>query len=52
VALMVWVYAIVLPSLLTITFKNFVDAGVQLRWSMLAVFLGGAAIGLIIVALT
>lgn len=44
-----WVYAVVLPMLLTITYKNFLDADVKKRWAMLAVLLGGAAVGWIIV---
>lgn len=44
-----WIYAVVLPMLLTICYKNFLDAGVKQRWSMLAVLLGGAAVGLMIV---
>lgn len=46
--MMSWVYAVVLPLLLTITYKNFLDADVKKRWSMLAVFTGGAAVGFII----
>lgn len=44
-----WIYAVVLPMLLTITYKNFLDADVKKRWAMLAVLIGGAAVGLIIV---
>lgn len=44
-----WIYAVVLPMMLTITYKNFLDAGVRQRWAMLGVLLGGAAIGWIIV---
>lgn len=47
--MMGWIYAVVLPMLLTITYKNFLDADVKKRWAMLAVFLGGAAVGLVIV---